>query len=119
MISAGPWALCTACHSLSVTPTGQILTANVRKFTESTKATVSLANVNMKENEETLSVQPGDEVVVKARVEDEEDGSALLFVSRGSECGWIHSSVINEPSVEARERLPSKGFVTMQVRLLN
>ena len=74
----------------------------------------------MEENEETLSVQPGDEVVVKARVEDEdEDGSELLFVSRGSECGWIHSSVINEPSVEARERLPSKGFVTMQVRLLN
>ena len=74
----------------------------------------------MEENEETLSVQPGDEVVVKARVEDEEeDGSSLLFVSRGSECGWIHSSVINEPSVEARERLPSKGFVTMQVRLLN
>ena len=74
----------------------------------------------MEENEETLSVQPGDEVVVKARVEDEdEDGSALLFVSRGSESGWIHSSVINEPSVEARERLPSKGFVTMQVRLLN
>ena len=74
----------------------------------------------MEENDETLSVQPGDEVVVKARVEDEdEDGSALLFVSRGFECGWIHSSVINEPSVEARERLPSKGFVTMQIRLLN
>ena len=75
----------------------------------------------MEENDETISVQPGDEVVVKVRVEDEdEDGSAqLMFVFRGSECGWIHSSVINEPSVEARERLPSKGFVTMQVRLLN
>ena len=53
----------------------------------------------MKENEETLSVQPGDEVVVKARVE-EEDGSSLLFVCRGSECGWIR-------------------VCTMQVRLLN
>ena len=49
----------------------------------------------MEENEETLSVQPGDEVVVKARVE-EEDGSSLMFVSRQSECGWVHSSVFNE-----------------------
>ena len=111
---------------------GQFPTAYVVRFTESTPMSIARPHsaAVREERFETLDARAGDELLVKARVDDPDvPGVDMLFAVLArdeSAAGWISGSVFEEATArpraksgvgrEGRERIPTNpGFVAAQV----